>query len=144
MLWPYDEGYQGVVVLKLRKDKLKQFWMKYLFRKDQTVYYQVKVLMANKITRSMLCFFSAWKDVKFQKPYNLLGNVNFEGLLLNLLNIKPRSIKLKLWFTTFSTKHLICKTFLCLNRCLIKVKTKTLQVCLSQFCDHSQLRLIAL
>ena len=30
--------------------------IKYLFEKDETVYFQVKVLMVNKITRSMLFF----------------------------------------------------------------------------------------
>ena len=56
LLWPYDEGCRGVVVLGVRRDKLKQFSMKYLFRKDKTVYYQVKVLMVNRITRNMLIF----------------------------------------------------------------------------------------
>ena len=45
-----------------------------------------------------------------------------------------------MWFITFSTKHPICKTSLRLNRCLIK--TKTLQVNLSEFCDHSRLFLV--
>ena len=40
-------------------------------------------------------------------------------------------------FINFSTKHPICKIFLCLNRCLVKIKTKTLQVCLSQFYDQN-------
>ena len=48
-----------------------------------------------------------------------------------------------MWFITFSTKHPICKASV-LNRCLIKVKTKTLQACLSQFCNHSCLLFIAL
>ena len=48
-----------------------------------------------------------------------------------------------MWFITFSTKHPICKASL-LNMCLIKVKTKTLQACLSQFCNHSCLLFIAL
>ena len=33
------------------------FSMKYRIRKDKTVYYQVKVLMVNRITRSVLMFF---------------------------------------------------------------------------------------
>ena len=33
--------YEGVVVLSIRQDKLKQFSMKYLFRKDKAVYYLV-------------------------------------------------------------------------------------------------------
>ena len=37
-----------------------------------------------------------------------------------------------MWFITFSTKHLIFKTSFRLNRCLIKVKIKTLQVGLHQ------------
>ena len=45
-----------------------------------------------------------------------------------------------MWFITFSAKHPICKTSLRLNRCLIK--TKTLQVNLSEFCDHSRLFLV--
>ena len=49
-----------------------------------------------------------------------------------------------MWFITFPTKHPICKTSLRLNRCLIKVKTKALQVCLSEFCNHSRLLFIAL
>ena len=57
--------------------------MKYLYRKDKTVYFQVKVLMVNRITRSMLL------AVKFQKSCNFSGNTNFERLLLDLLNIKP-------------------------------------------------------
>ena len=36
---------------------------------------------------------------------------------------------------TFSTKHAISKTSLCLNWCLIKVKVKPLQVCINQICD---------
>ena len=49
-----------------------------------------------------------------------------------------------MWFITFPPKHPICKTSLRLNRCLIKVKAKTLQVCLSEFCNHSRLLFIAL
>ena len=37
LLWPYEEGYQGVVVLGIRQDSLKQFLMKFLFRKKKTV-----------------------------------------------------------------------------------------------------------
>ena len=48
-----------------------------------------------------------------------------------------------MWFIT-STKNPICKTFPRLSRCLIQVKAKTLQVYLSQFCDHSRLLLIVL
>ena len=40
-----------------------------------------------------------------------------------------------MWFITFSTKHPICKKLLCLNRSLIQVKTKALEVYLSQFCQ---------
>ena len=47
-------------------------------------------------------------------------------------------------FITFSTKHPMCKISLCLNRCLMKVKTKILQACLSQFCNHSWLLFIVL
>ena len=68
--------------------KLKQFSMRYLFRKDKTVYYQVKVLMVNKLTRNML-FFLAWKDVKFQVYYKFPGNAKVERLLHDLFNIKP-------------------------------------------------------
>ena len=49
-----------------------------------------------------------------------------------------------MWFITFSTKHPICKTFLRLNQCFIKTKTKTLQICLGKFCDHSRLLFIVL
>ena len=55
-LLTYDEGCQGVVVLSIIQGKLKQFSMRYLFRKDKTVYYKVKVLMVNRITRNMLFF----------------------------------------------------------------------------------------
>ena len=47
-----------------------------------------------------------------------------------------------MWFITFSTRHPTSKTSLCLNRCLIKVKTKTLQVCLNKFCDLNWLLFI--
>ena len=33
-----------------RQDKLKQLSLKYLFRNDKTVYYQVKVYTVNRIT----------------------------------------------------------------------------------------------
>ena len=49
-----------------------------------------------------------------------------------------------IWFIPFSTKYPLCKTFLRLNRCLIKVKIKTLQLFLCQFCNHSCLFFIAL
>ena len=55
LLWPYDEGYQGVVVLGITQDSLKQFLMKFLFRKKK-LYYKVKLLMVNSITRSMFMF----------------------------------------------------------------------------------------
>ena len=35
--------------------------------------------------------FVAWKDVKFQKPHNFLGNKNFNRLLLDLLKIKLKN-----------------------------------------------------
>ena len=92
--------------------------------------------MVNRITRSILMFFLAWKDAKLQKSYNFPGNTNFERLLLDLLET--------IWFITFSTKQLICKTSLRFNWCFIKLKTKTLQVCFSQFCSHNQLLFIAL
>ena len=44
-----------------------------------------------------------------------------------------------MWFITFSTKHPICKTSLRLSRSLIKLKVKTLQVCLSEFSDNNRL-----
>ena len=47
-----------------------------------------------------------------------------------------------MWFIIFSTKHWTCKTSLHLKRCLAKVKTKTLQVCLNQFCSNSQLFIV--
>ena len=56
LLWTYDEDCQGVVVLSIMQGQPKQFSMRYLFRKDKTVYYQVKVLMVNRITRNMLFF----------------------------------------------------------------------------------------
>ena len=80
-----------MAVLSTRQAKLKDFSMKYLFRKDKTVYYQVKVLInriTRKIIRSMLMFFLAWKDVRFQKSYNFPRNSNFERLLFDLFNIK--------------------------------------------------------
>ena len=49
--------YQGLVVLSVRQDKIKQFSMRYLFKKDKTMNYQVKMLMVNRITRSMLVVF---------------------------------------------------------------------------------------
>ena len=49
-----------------------------------------------------------------------------------------------MWFITYSTKHSICKTSVGLNRCLIKVKAKTQQACLSQFCNHNHLLFIVL
>ena len=36
----------------------EQFSMKYLFRKDKTLYHQVKVLMVNRIFKTMLMSFS--------------------------------------------------------------------------------------
>ena len=75
-----------MVVLSIRQDRLKQFSIKYLFRKDKTGFYQVNVLMVNRIARSM--FFLAWKDLKFQKSYNFPGNTNFERLLFDQLNMK--------------------------------------------------------
>ena len=60
-------------------------------------------------------------------------------LTLNLI-VRIKTI----WFIIFFTKHPICKTSLHLNRCLTKLETKTLQVCLSQFCDHTWVLFIAL
>lgn len=76
LLWPNDEGYQGVLVLSTRQDKPKQFSMKYCFREDKNVYYQVKKLMVNRITRSMLFLFSIifyfHKQIKIQ--HNHISN----------------------------------------------------------------------
>ena len=51
-----------------------------------------------------------------------------------------------MWFITFSTKHFSNKQNIptLAQVSLIKVKTKTLQLCLSEFCDHSQLLFIVL
>ena len=97
--------------------------------------------MVNRITRSILVFV-VWKDVKFQKTFQLVQNSRGFCLTCLRLNLIVR-IK-TMGFITFSTKHPICKTFLRLNRCLLKLKTKTLPVCLSEFCDHSRLLFIAL
>ena len=53
------------------------------------LYYQVKVLMVNMITRNILMFLLAWKGVKFPKSYNFPSNTNLKRLLFDLLNIKP-------------------------------------------------------
>ena len=97
--------------------------------------------MVNRITRSILVFV-AWEDVKFQKNFQLVQNSRGFCLTCLRLNLIVR-IK-TIGFITFSTKRPICKTFLRLNRCLLKLKTKTLPVCLSEFCDHSRLLFIAL
>ena len=44
----------------------------------------------------------------------------------------------------FSTTHPTGKTSLRLDRCLIKKRTKTVQVCLRQFCNHSRIFVIVL
>ena len=98
--------------------------------------------MVNRITRSILVFV-AWKDVKFQKTFQLVQNSRGFCLTCLRLNLIVR-IKTMGFINFFSTKHPICKTFLRLNRCLLKLKTKTLPVCLSEFCDHSRLLFIAL
>ena len=110
-----------MLVLSIRHEKLKQLSVKYL-RKDKTLYYQVKVLMVNRITRSMSMFFRL----------STLRGVCLICLTLNLIVVYH------------FTKHSICETSFRLNKCLIKVKTKSLKLCLSQFCDHSQLQFIAL
>ena len=66
--------------------------------------------------------FVAWKDVKFQKPYNFLGNTNLTGLCLISLGLNLIVHTKTMWFIIFSTEHPICKTSLRLNWCLIKVK----------------------
>ena len=66
------------------------------------------------------------------------------GFYLTCLTLKLIVHIKTMWFITFSTKHPICKTCLRLSKRLIKVKTKTLQACLSEFCDRSQLLFIAL
>ena len=88
--------------------------------------------------------FVDWKDVKFQKSYNFPGNTNFRRLLLDVLHLNLIVHIKTMCFITFSSKHPICKTSLHLNRCLIKVSTKTLQVCLNQFCDHNWFLFIVL
>ena len=78
---------------------------------------------------------------------NFSGDKNSKRLLLYLLNTKPNCSYQNYvvhHFFFFLTKHPMCRTSLRLNRCLIKVKRKTLQVCLSQLCDHSQLLIIVL
>ena len=123
--------------------KLKQFSMRYLFRKDKTVYYLAKVLMVNRITRNML-FLQPGKIKNSKNPTTFQVMQSLRGFCLTCLTLNLIVHIKAMWFVTFSTKHLICKTSLRLNRCLIKVKTKLLQVCLCQFCIHSQLLLIAL
>ena len=84
------------------------------------------------------------KDVQFEKSYNFPGNANFESFCLTCLTLNLIAHIKTTWFAIFSAKHPVCKTSLRLNRWLIKVKTKTLQVCLSEFCNHSQLLFIVL
>ena len=104
----------------------------------------IQDLYHEAIASKRLLIFVACKEVKFQKCSNFPGNTKFNRLLLDLLKIKLNVHIKAMWFITFFTKHPICKTSLCLSRCLIKVKTKTLQVYLSEFCNHSRLLFIAL
>ena len=64
------------------------------------------------------------------------------GLCLTCLTLNLIVHIKTMWFIIFSTKHWTCKTSLHLKRCLAKVKTKTLQVCLNQFYSNSQLFIV--
>ena len=55
---------------------------------------------------------------------------HFEALCIKWLIVHNKTM----WFITFSTNHPICKKLLCLNRSLIQVKTKALEV-YPQFCQ---------
>ena len=57
--------------------------------------------------------FVATKDVKFWESFNFPYTTNFEGLLVDLLNIKLIVHIKTMWFIIFSTKHSICETSLC-------------------------------
>ena len=59
----------------------------------------------------------------------------------NMLVVNPVKA---MWFITFSTKHPICKTSFRLIRSLMNLKPKALQVCLTEFCDNSQLLFICI
>ena len=93
--------------------------------------------MVNRITISILFLYPG--------KMNFSGDKNSKRLLLYLLNIKLNcSYQNYVIHHFFLTKYPMCRTSLRLNRCLIKVKRKTLPVCLSQFCDHSRLLFIVL
>ena len=96
--------------------QIKQFSMKYHFRKDKTVYYQVKVLMLNWITRSM--YINVFQSGNFQVIQTLTGFC-LTCVTLNLIvHIKT------MWFITMwfiASLHL--------NRCLKVVSATLLLVC---------------
>ena len=82
--------------------------MKYIFRNNKTVHYQVK------------CFFSLASCKKFKSPTTFQVIQTLRGFYLTWLTLNLIvHIKTK-WIITFSTKHSICKTPLHLNRCSIK------------------------
>ena len=89
-------------------------------------YYQKEL---SKLTE--LFFFLVSQELSFRHTKKTSKNVADTISRHNYSYIKI------MWFINFSTKHPICKIFLCLNRCLVKIKTKTLQVCLSQFYDQN-------
>ena len=107
---------------KLKLYFIKLYWLIFYYQKE--------------LSKLLNFFFLVWKVLSFRHTKQTSKNVADTISKHNCLYIKT------MWFINFSTKHPICKIFLRLNRCLIKVKTKTLQVWLSQFCDHSQLLLI--
>ena len=53
-------------------------------------------------------------------------NTNFERVLNALLNIKPNCYIITMWFITFSTKHLIGKTYLRFEQVFNKSKDKNI------------------
>ena len=118
-----------MVILGIIQGKFKQFLMKYLFINYKSAYYQVKVLMLNRITRTMLMFFFSQERCKILKNLTNFQIIqSLRGLCLACVTLN-QIVRIKtIWLITCSTNHSVCKTSLRLD---------IPHVCLSQFFGHS-------